>query len=135
MKTLVNLDCTSSPVNLSLLHSRAHLLHFSMLDFDGRCISTLDYLSIGMSSFYVFSHPHKARIWVLDYYVNRWTNIDVIPILSAPFRTPSKKVSHPRPIMARKTMATTINTRMPIAQILFSSVPLTIMKGNYLLLV
>jgi hypothetical protein len=64
-----------------------------------------------------------------------FSNIDVIPILSAPFRTPSKKVSHPRPIMARKTMATTINTRMPIAQILFSSVSLTIMKGNYLLLV
>jgi hypothetical protein len=58
-----------------------------------------------------------------------FSSIEVIPTLSAPFRTPSKKVFHPKPIMARKTMATTINMRMFIAQILFSSVPLTIMKG------
>ncbi len=61
--------------------------------------------------------------------------IDAIPILSAPFQTPSKKVFQPKPIIARKSTPTTINTRIPIVQILFPLVPLTIMKGIYLFIV
>jgi hypothetical protein len=57
--------------------------------------------------------------------------IDVIPTLSAPFITPSKKVFQPRPIITKNSMATTINTRIPIANTT-SIIPLTITKGIYL---
>jgi hypothetical protein len=43
---------------------------------------------------------------------------DVIPTLSAPFLTPSKNVFHPRPSIARKTIMTTIHTRIPITQLI-----------------
>ncbi|HZA70091.1 MAG TPA: hypothetical protein VE548_10365, partial [Nitrososphaeraceae archaeon] len=46
-----------------------------------------------------------------------FSTIDVMPNLSAPFLTPAKKVSQPRPSMARKTMATTTHTRIPITQL------------------
>jgi hypothetical protein len=45
--------------------------------------------------------------------------------------TPAKKVSQPRPSMARKTMATTTHTRIPITQLsLFLAYSLTIMKKS-----
>jgi hypothetical protein len=40
------------------------------------------------------------------------SSIDVIPILSAPILTPAKKLSQPRPSMARIIMATGVRVRI-----------------------
>jgi hypothetical protein len=45
-----------------------------------------------------------------------FSNSDVIPILSAPFLTPAKKLSQPRPIMTRIIMAMIIHVRIPVTQ-------------------
>lgn len=52
-----------------------------------------------------------------------FSSIDAIPTLSAPFQTPSKKVFQPRPIIAKKSMPTIINTKIPMAPILFPIAP------------
>jgi hypothetical protein len=47
-------------------------------------------------------------------------NSDVIYILSAPFLTPAKKLSQPRPITARINMAMIIHVRIAITQSYYS---------------
>lgn len=44
---------------------------------------------------------------------------DVIPILSAPFLTPAKKLSQPSPNTARITITTIIHVRIPILHCTF----------------
>jgi hypothetical protein len=44
-----------------------------------------------------------------------FSTIELIPILSAPFLTPEKNISHPRPSIARKTMITIIYVISPMA--------------------
>jgi hypothetical protein len=64
-----------------------------------------------------------------------FSTMEPIPILSAPFLTPEKNVSHPRPSIARKTMIIIIHVISPMVYLyLIVLSHLTIMYFNVVVL-
>lgn len=92
------------------------------------CFSNPNWLEIiimqslmGMANFILFYLPKESPIISWDVFLIRpivllvaFSTMELIPILSAPFLTPEKNVSHPRPSIARKTMITIIHVISPM---------------------